>query len=96
NQQKVVLAKWMMAEPDILMLDEPTRGIDVGAKAEIYELIGQLALRGCAVIVVSSELEEVIGLSDRIITIAQGRLTGEFNGSKVTQEELMHAMTSDS
>src|SRR5208283_140556 len=77
NQQKVVLAKWLMTTPDVIILDEPTRGIDVGAKRDIYLQIGELARRGKAVIVISSELIEIMGLSDRILVMAEGRVTGE-------------------
>ncbi len=78
NQQKVVLAKWLLAEPRVLLLDEPTRGIDVGAKAEIYQLIHELADRGAGVLVISSELEELTGLCDRLLVMNRGRITGEF------------------
>ena len=77
NQQKVVLSKWIYSGPDVLILDEPTRGIDVGAKFEIYGIINEMAAQGKAVIVISSELPELIGLCDRIYTIAEGRLTAE-------------------
>lgn len=93
NQQKVVLAKWLMTEPKILLLDEPTRGIDVGAKAEIYQLINNLAKQGMAIIVVSSELPEVIGISDRIVTFCEGELTGEFLQKDATQERLLESST---
>lgn len=93
NQQKVVLAKWLMTEPKILLLDEPTRGIDVGAKAEIYQLINNLAKHGMAIIVVSSELPEVIGISDRIVTFCEGELTGEFLQQDATQEKLLESAT---
>ena len=93
NQQKVVLAKWLMTEPKILLLDEPTRGIDVGAKAEIYQLINNLAKQGMAIIVVSSELPEVIGISDRIVTFCEGELTGEFRQEEATQEILLRSAT---
>lgn len=93
NQQKVVLGKWMFTEPEVLILDEPTRGIDVGAKYEIYKLIHDLADQGKAVIVVSSELPELIGISDRIYTIFEGEVTGEISSSEATQEELMKMMT---
>ena len=76
NQQKVVLAKWMFTDPDLLILDEPTRGIDVGAKYEIYGIIQQLANQGKGVIVISSELPELLGISDRIYTIFEGAITG--------------------
>ncbi|WP_226344584.1 multiple monosaccharide ABC transporter ATP-binding protein [Agilicoccus flavus] len=93
NQQKVVLAKWLFAEPELLILDEPTRGIDVGAKYEIYGIIQQLADAGKGVIVVSSELPELLGLSDRIYTICEGRITGELAKHEATQENLMRLMT---
>ncbi|WP_028235490.1 multiple monosaccharide ABC transporter ATP-binding protein [Pseudobutyrivibrio sp. MD2005] len=93
NQQKVVLSKWMFTEPDILILDEPTRGIDVGAKYEIYKLIHQLADDGKAVILVSSELPELLGMADRIYTIFEGTITGELAASEANQEGLMKKMT---
>ncbi len=93
NQQKVVLSKWMFTEPDILILDEPTRGIDVGAKYEIYKLIHQLADEGKAVILVSSELPELLGMADRIYTIFEGTITGELMASEANQEGLMKRMT---
>jgi putative multiple sugar transport system ATP-binding protein len=93
NQQKVVLSKWIYSGPDVLILDEPTRGIDVGAKYEIYGIIAEMAAQGKAVIVISSELPELIGLSDRIYTIAEGRLTAELSRADASQEELMRHMT---
>lgn len=93
NQQKVVLAKWVISNPDILILDEPTRGIDVGAKYEIYEIIDQLADEGKAVVVISSELPELIGICDRIYTVSQGVITAEVLRSDFTQEHLMRLMT---
>lgn len=96
NQQKVVLGKWMFTQPDVLILDEPTRGIDVGAKFEIYRLIHQLADQGKAVIMVSSELPELIGMSDRIYTIFEGEITGMIHSQEATQESLMKMMTSSS
>lgn len=93
NQQKVVLGRWLMTEPKILLLDEPTRGIDVGAKAEIYQLINNLAKQGMAIIVVSSELPEVIGISDRIVTFCEGELTGEYRQEEATQEKLLQSAT---
>ncbi|MCR5746298.1 MAG: sugar ABC transporter ATP-binding protein [Lachnospiraceae bacterium] len=93
NQQKVVLSKWMFTEPDILILDEPTRGIDVGAKYEIYKLIHNLADQGKAVILISSELPELLGMADRIYTIFEGTITGELARSEATQESLMKKMT---
>ena len=94
NQQKVVLAKWMFTGPDLLILDEPTRGIDVGAKYEIYGIIQQLAQQGKGVIVISSELPELLGLSDRIYTIFEGAITGVLDKEHATQESLMRLMTS--
>jgi len=93
NQQKVVLAKWLNTSPEILILDEPTRGVDVGAKYEIYGIINELAAQGKAVIVISSELPELLGLSDRIYTIAEGRITGDVPREEATQERLMQLMT---
>ncbi|MBO0608554.1 multiple monosaccharide ABC transporter ATP-binding protein [Myceligenerans salitolerans] len=93
NQQKVVLSKWVFSDPDVLILDEPTRGIDVGAKYEIYTLVNQLAEAGKAVIVISSELPELIGVCDRIYAMSQGRITGEVPRERATQEELMRYMT---
>lgn len=93
NQQKVVLAKWMLTSPSVLFLDEPTRGIDVGARSEIYKIVNDMAARGVAVIMVSSELPEVLGLSDRIIVLCEGRITGEFTKGEATQEIIMAAAT---
>jgi putative multiple sugar transport system ATP-binding protein len=95
NQQKVALAKWVYTEPDLLILDEPTRGIDVGAKYEIYQIINQLADQGKAILVISSELPELIGLCDRIYTLSEGRITGEVPRAEATQESLMSLMTLD-
>ena len=93
NQQKVVLGKWLIGEPKVLFLDEPTRGIDVGAKAEIYRLIRGLAQRGVGIILVSSELPELLGMCDRIIVLRQGALSAEFTGNATTQEKIMEAAT---
>ncbi|WP_247595232.1 multiple monosaccharide ABC transporter ATP-binding protein [Actinomyces procaprae] len=93
NQQKVVLAKWMFSDPDVLILDEPTRGIDVGAKYEIYQIINQLADAGKAILVISSELPELLGICDRIYTMSQGRITGQLPRAEATQENLMKLMT---
>ena len=93
NQQKVVLAKWLFTEPDLLILDEPTRGIDVGAKYEIYGIIQRLADEGKGVIVVSSELPELLGLSDRIYTLFEGQITGVLDKAEANQESLMKLMT---
>jgi putative multiple sugar transport system ATP-binding protein len=89
----VVLGKWLYTEPEILILDEPTRGIDVGAKYEIYTLINQMVARGRAVIMISSELPEIMGVSDRIYTLSFGRVTGEVPIGQATQESLMELMT---
>ncbi len=89
NQQKTLLAKWMFTDPDILILDEPTRGIDVGAKAEIYAIINQLVAEGRSVILISSELQEVIGMCDRIYIMESGKIVGEVAGAEATQENIM-------
>ncbi len=89
NQQKVVLAKWLLDDPDILIFDEPTRGIDVGAKAEIYKIIEELACEGKAIIIISSEMPELIGLSHRMIVMHEGEKTGELSGEGMTQERIM-------
>ncbi|WP_344072261.1 multiple monosaccharide ABC transporter ATP-binding protein [Streptomyces crystallinus] len=93
NQQKVVLSKWIFAGPDVLILDEPTRGIDVGAKYEIYTVVDRLAAQGKAVVLISSELPELLGMCDRVYTMAAGRLTGETARADATQEVLMRLMT---
>ena len=89
NQQKVVIAKWLMSNPKILIMDDPTRGIDVGAKYEIYKLMNQLAEEGIAIIMISSELEEVIGMSDRIMVMSEGRSMGTLDKDKINQEKIM-------
>ncbi len=93
NQQKVVLAKWLELQPQVLILDEPTRGIDIGAKEEIYRLLRRLAQAGLAIVVMSSELVEVLGLCDRILVLAEGRVTGELPGSTATEEAIMRLAT---
>ncbi len=93
NQQKVVLGKWLLTNPKVLFLDEPTRGIDVGAKQEIYANINTLAKQGLAIVMVSSELPEIIGLSDRILVLHEGKLTGEFSRKEATPERVMAAAT---
>ncbi|WP_222192906.1 multiple monosaccharide ABC transporter ATP-binding protein [Modestobacter italicus] len=95
NQQKVVLSKWLFTDPDVLILDEPTRGIDVGAKYEIYTIINRLVAAGKAVVVISSELPELLGICDRIYTLSAGRITGELPVREATQENLMVLMTKD-
>jgi putative multiple sugar transport system ATP-binding protein len=95
NQQKVVLSKWMFANPDVLILDEPTRGIDVGAKYEIYTIINRLAAEGKAILLISSELPELLGTCDRIYAMSAGRLTGEVPVEEASQEVLMQYMTKE-
>ena len=95
NQQKVVLSKWLSTEPNILIMDEPTRGIDVGAKAEIHRLMSELAQAGMAIIMISSELPEVLGMSDRIMVMRGGRIVMEVNGADATQAGIAAAMMSD-
>jgi putative multiple sugar transport system ATP-binding protein len=95
NQQKVVLAKWLFTDPDVLILDEPTRGIDVGAKYEIYTIVNRLVAAGKAVLVISSELPELLGICDRIYTLSAGRITGEVPVADATQEGLMGLMTQE-
>ncbi|WP_253859328.1 sugar ABC transporter ATP-binding protein [Prauserella alba] len=95
NQQKVVLSKWIHADPDVLILDEPTRGIDVGSKFEIYTVVERLAAEGKAVLFISSELPELLGMCDRIYAMSAGRLTGEVGRENATQELLMRYMTAD-
>ncbi|HYO91688.1 MAG TPA: ATP-binding cassette domain-containing protein, partial [Pyrinomonadaceae bacterium] len=93
NQQKVVLAKWLLTKPRVLFLDEPTRGIDIGAKQEIYTQINKLAKEGLAIVLVSSELPEVLGLSDRVLVLHEGRVTGEFTRKEATPEAVMSCAT---
>jgi ribose transport system ATP-binding protein len=89
NQQKVVLSKWLCRHADIFIFDEPTRGIDVGAKEEIYHLINQLTANGVAIIMISSELPEVLGMSDRVLVMHQGGISGEFHAREATQEQIL-------
>lgn len=93
NQQKVVLARWLALRPKVLIVDEPTRGIDVGAKVEVHNLLFEMAASGIAIIVISSELPEVLAISDRIVTMREGRITGEISGTDADQEKLMTLMT---
>ena len=93
NQQKVVIAKWLLRDCDILFFDEPTRGIDIGAKAEIYKLLQGLADQGKAIVVISSELPEILRLSHRVIVMCEGRITGELDGPTATQEQIMTLAT---
>ncbi|WP_062378409.1 sugar ABC transporter ATP-binding protein [Demequina pelophila] len=93
NQQKVVIAKWLATEPRVLIVDEPTRGIDVGTKAEVHRLLSDLAGQGLAIITISSELPEVLGMADRVLVVHEGRITGEFSREEATPEAVMHAAT---
>ncbi len=92
NQQKVVLSKWLFANPDVLILDEPTRGIDVGAKYEIYTIINKLADEGKGILVISSEMPELLGICDRIYVLNEGRIVGEFAAADASQEKIMRAI----
>ena len=96
NQQKVLLARWLLTKPDLLIVDEPTRGIDVGAKSEIHELLSRLAGEGKAIIVISSEMPEVMGISDRIVVMHEGEMTGVLNRDEFSQELLMRYATGGS
>lgn len=93
NQQKVIISRWLANNPDILIMDEPTRGIDVGAKYEIYQIMIELAKQGKAIVMISSEMAELIGMSDRILVMCNGRITGEVSGEEATQENIMHFAT---
>ncbi|MEU3053713.1 sugar ABC transporter ATP-binding protein [Streptomyces griseus] len=95
NQQKVVLARWLARKPKVLILDEPTRGIDVGAKAEIYQIIADLAAEGVALLVISSELTELLGLADRVVVMQQGRITGELSHEEATEESILALAMAD-
>jgi ribose transport system ATP-binding protein len=89
NQQKVIIGKWLTADTDILIFDEPTRGIDVGAKSEIYHLLNDLAQQGKSIIMISSELPEILRMSHRIVVMCEGQITGELSGAGATQEQIM-------
>jgi len=93
NQQKVVVAKWLSASPKVLIVDEPTRGIDVGAKAEIYHIVADLAKRGMGIIFISSEIEEILGMSDRILVMYEGEVVAEIPRQEATQEKVMYYAT---
>ncbi len=95
NQQKVVLGKWLATEPTVLIVDEPTRGIDVGTKSEVHRLLSELAQSGLAILMISSELPEVLGMADRVLVMREGRLTGEFDRADATPEAIMFAATAD-
>jgi ABC-type sugar transport system ATPase subunit len=93
NQQKVIIARWLTLKPRVLILDEPTRGIDVAAKAEIHALMNQLAQEGVGVLMISSELPEILGVSDRVLVMHEGRVTGEFARAEANQDDIMRAAT---
>jgi ABC-type sugar transport system ATPase subunit len=93
NQQKVVIGKWLITDSDVLILDEPTRGIDVGAKTEVYRLMNQLVEQGVTVIMISSELPEIMGMSDRIVVMSEGKKTAELERSEADQETIMKYAT---
>ncbi|HEX9654881.1 MAG TPA: sugar ABC transporter ATP-binding protein [bacterium] len=96
NQQKVVLSKWLCSNADIFIFDEPTRGIDVGSKVEIYQLMNQLTTQGAAIIMISSELPEILGMSNRILVMHEGRITGAFNAAEATQEKILNCALGES
>jgi ABC-type sugar transport system ATPase subunit len=91
NQQKVVLSRWLMAEPKVMLLDEPTRGIDIGAKAEVHRLMSELAAQGLAILMISSELLEILAMSDRIIVMREGHISGRFDKEEATAEKIIAA-----
>jgi ribose transport system ATP-binding protein len=93
NQQKVVLGKWLARQPRVLIFDEPTRGVDVGARSEIYALMDQLAGAGVAILMISSDLEEILGMSDRVLVLHEGVLAGELPRSALGEEAVMHLAT---
>ncbi len=93
NQQKVVISKWMLVNPKVMILDEPTRGIDIGAKSEVHRLMGELAAQGMAILMISSELPEILAMSDRVLVMREGRISGRFDRSDATQERIMAAAT---
>ena len=95
NQQKVVIAKWLLTRPRILILDEPTRGLDVGAKFEIYTLMAELAAAGKCIVMISSEMPELLGLCDRIVVMNEGRFIAEYGAREASQERIMHAIVAD-
>ena len=93
NQQKVVIAKWLATKPSLLIIDEPTRGIDVGTKAEVHRLLSELAGEGLAILMISSELPEVLGMADRVLVVCEGRLTVDLARDEATPENVMRAAT---
>ena len=95
NQQKIVVGKWLLTEPEIVFLDEPTRGIDVGAKYEIYQLIQKLAKEGKAIIMISSEMPELLGICDRVLVMRNGEIAGEMDVAEATQEKIMSVIVGE-
>ncbi|WP_201318922.1 ATP-binding cassette domain-containing protein, partial [Paenibacillus sp. EPM92] len=93
NQQKVLIAKWLLTDAEVIILDEPTRGVDVGAKSEIHALMGKLVEEGKAVIMISSEMPEVLGMSDRIIVMHEGKISGELSRAEANQDKIMKYAT---
>ena len=93
NQQKVIISRWLANNPDVLIMDEPTRGIDVGAKYEIYQIMIDLAKQGKGIIMISSEMPELLGVSNRVMVMCNGKITGEVTGDEMTQENVMHYAT---
>jgi rhamnose transport system ATP-binding protein len=93
NQQKVVIAKWLATDPRLLIIDEPTRGIDVGTKAEVHRLLSELAGQGLGILMISSELPEVLGMADRVLVVCEGRITADIAREDATPEAVMHAAT---
>ena len=93
NQQKVIISRWLANNPDVLIMDEPTRGIDVGAKYEIYQIMIDLAKQGKGIIMISSEMPELLGVSNRVMVMCNGKITGEVSGNEMTQENVMHYAT---
>jgi rhamnose transport system ATP-binding protein len=93
NQQKVVIAKWLAAGPRVLILDEPTRGIDVGAKVEVHRIISELAASGLAIVLISSDLPEVLAMADRVVVMHEGRVTAELSREQASEERVMFAAT---
>ncbi|MEQ1768685.1 MAG: ATP-binding cassette domain-containing protein, partial [Devosia sp.] len=91
NQQKAILARWLLTDPSVLILDEPTRGIDIRVKAEFYDMIGELAAQGRAILLISSELPELLAMSDRVLVMSEGRLTADIPRAQATQESIMNA-----
>lgn len=93
NQQKVAIAKWLATEPKLLIIDEPTRGIDIGTKAEVHRVLSELAGQGMAILMISSELPEVLGMADRVLVVSEGRISAELERAEATPEAVMHAAT---